>query len=98
PTVTRCLAFDGGTSSSIVGSLRAAREGARGAREAISSEMWECLNATFNAIPSQVGAANAFGPHQFFDWVKERSAILAGLADATLSRDDGWRFLTLCRQ
>ena len=96
-SVTRCLAFDAGSSSSIVGSLTAAREGARGAREAISSEMWECLNATFNAIPAQVGAAHAFGPHQFFDWVKERSAILAGLADATLSRDDGWRFLTLGR-
>jgi uncharacterized alpha-E superfamily protein len=97
-SVTRCLAFDPGSSSSIVGSLTAAREGARGAREAISSEMWECLNGTYNAIPSQVGAAQAFGPHQFFDWVKERSAVLAGLADATLSRDDGWRFLTLGRQ
>ena len=96
-SVTRTLAFGRG-SSSIVGALSAARDGARGAREAISSEMWECLNATFNAIPSQVGAADAFGPHQFFDWVKERTAILAGLADATLSRDDGWRFLTLGRQ
>ena len=98
PSVTRLLAFDTTASSSIVGSLRAAREGARGAREAISSEMWECLNATFNAIPAQVGAAHTFGPHQFFDWVKERSAILVGLADATLSRDDGWRFLMLGRQ
>ncbi len=96
-SVTRALAFGTG-SSSIVGSLTAAREGARGAREAISSEMWECLNGTFNAIPSQVGAAETFGPHQFFDWVKERCAILAGQADATLSRDDGWRFLTLGRQ
>ena len=45
------LAADPDNQSSIVGSLRAARENARGAREAISSEMWESLNATYHALP-----------------------------------------------
>ena len=34
---------------------------------------------------------------RLFSYVKERAAILAGLADSTMSRDDGWRFLVLGR-
>ncbi|HVF33093.1 MAG TPA: alpha-E domain-containing protein [Acidimicrobiales bacterium] len=95
--VSRLIAFDLDNPSSIVGSLTAARENARGAREAISSEMWECLNATYNELPNQVAQAEAFGPSGFFRYVKQRAAIMAGLADATLSRDDGWRFFVLGR-
>jgi uncharacterized alpha-E superfamily protein len=96
-TVIQLLANDRSNSSSIVGSLTAAREGARGAREAISSEMWECLNATWNALPSQV-STGSYGSHQLFAWVKGRTAMLSGLADSTMSHDDGWRFMTLGRQ
>jgi uncharacterized alpha-E superfamily protein len=91
------LAFDPTDSCSIVGSLTAARDNARGARDAISSEMWECLNATYNALPAQSAIDSGFGPHRFFRFVKERAAVLAGLADSTMSRDDGWRFLVLGR-
>src|SRR5439155_17676244 len=38
------LAFDATDPSSITGAVAAARENARGARETISSEMWECLD------------------------------------------------------
>src|SRR4051812_4443618 len=95
--VAERIAFDPGNPSSIVGALSAARENARGAREAISSEMWECLNATYNELPNQVAVATALGPHNFFRYVRERAAVMAGLADATLSRDDGWRFFVLGR-
>ena len=95
--VTRLLAFDDSYPGSIVGAVTAAWENARGAREAISSEMWECLNATHQAVLVRAGAARDQTPHDFFRWVKERSAILAGLADSTMSRDDGWRFLVLGR-
>jgi uncharacterized alpha-E superfamily protein len=95
--VTDLIGFDTDNTSSIVGALAAARENARGAREVISSEMWECLNATYNEVPTQAAAAAAFGPHSFFRYVKERAAVMAGLADATLSRDDGWRFFVLGR-
>lgn len=95
--VTRILAFDAEASCSIVRSLRAAHENARGARDALSAEMWECLNATHNALPRHVARAKDAGPHGFFRYVKERAAIMAGLADSTMSRDDGWRFLVLGR-
>jgi uncharacterized alpha-E superfamily protein len=57
--------------------------------------MWECLNATWYALPEQVALAQNLGPYVFFRFVKERTAIMAGLANSTLSRDDGWRFLVL---
>ena len=96
-SMLEALAFRVPDTTSIAGALSAARENARGARDAISSEMWECLNATHNALPSMVAHAAAVGPHALFAYVKERAAILSGLADSTMSRDDGWRFLVLGR-
>jgi uncharacterized alpha-E superfamily protein len=96
-TLTSVLAFERSRGGSIVMSLESAWENARGAQEAISSEMWECINATHEALASQVAVAVGQMPHQFFGWVKERSAVLAGLTGSTMSRDDGWRFLVLGR-
>jgi uncharacterized alpha-E superfamily protein len=95
--VTRALAFDEAYGGSILGALDAAWDNARGAREAISSEMWECINGTHQLLPIRADAVRDQTPHDFFRWVKERSAILAGLADSTMARDDGWRFLVLGR-
>jgi uncharacterized alpha-E superfamily protein len=95
--VTRALAFDAAYGGSILGALDAAWANARGAREAISSEMWECLNTTYQALPARAESVRDQTPHDFFKWVKERSAMLAGLADSTMARDDGWRFLVLGR-
>ena len=95
-TVDR-LAFAPGDTSSIVGALAAARENARGVREALSSELWEALYATFHALPSQQAAADRHGPHGFFRYVRERAGLVAGLLDGTMPRDDGWRFLVLGR-
>lgn len=82
---------------SIAATLFAARENARGAREAISSEMWETLNATHHALPGRVATARSLGPNSYFRYVKERAAIIGGLVDSTLPRDDGYRFLVLGR-
>jgi uncharacterized alpha-E superfamily protein len=95
--VTEMLAFDEGNPSSIVSSLRAARASARGVSEAISSEMWEALNSTYNALSAQVGLGRRIGPYGFFRFVRERAAVLAGLTDSTMSRDDAWRFMVLGR-
>lgn len=97
PAMIEVLGFEAASTTSIAGALGAARENARSAREAMSSEMWECLNATYNALPGVVARAAGGSPHAFFTYVKERAAILAGLAGSTMSRDDGWRFLVLGR-
>lgn len=95
-TVER-LAFEPGDTSSIVGALTGARENARGVREALSSELWEALNATYHALPAQETLARTHGAHGFFRYVRERAAVVAGLIDGTMPRDDGWRFLILGR-
>lgn len=95
--VTEMLAYDPANASSITGSISAARENARGARVVVSSDVWECLNATWNDLPHTEELARRLGPHVYFRYVRERTAMLAGLVDATLARDDGWRFLVLGR-
>ena len=83
--------------ASIVDAISAARENARGAREVTSSEIWECLNTTYNALAERERAAKRLGPHEFLSYVEGRAAMFAGLADSTLSRDDGYRFMVLGR-
>ncbi|MEO7837026.1 MAG: alpha-E domain-containing protein, partial [Acidimicrobiales bacterium] len=95
--VVDMLGFSPSDDCSIIGALGAARENARGVREVLSTEMWECLNATWLALPAQRRQAGEMGPHVFFQFVKERAAMMAGLADSTMARDDGWRFLVLGR-
>jgi len=91
------LAFDRTNPAAIAGALLGARENARGARETVSSELWEALNTTWNALPAQRRAADRLGPHSFFGFVKDRGAMIAGLSESTMSHDDGWRFMVLGR-
>lgn len=98
--VTAALSVSRTEPSSISSSLRGARENARGIRESISSELWECLNATLVALDAAGPAVDHMGPHDFFRFarfVRERVAIAVGIVDATMSRDDGWQFMLLGR-
>jgi uncharacterized alpha-E superfamily protein len=95
--ILELLAFDRDNPSSIAGSLCAARENARGVREALSGEIWECLNATYLELPRRVSAARQFGPAPFFGYVRQRAAMLAGYVASTISRDAGYDFLALGR-
>ena len=95
--VVEILAFDTTNPSSIVSSLVAARVNARGVSEAISSEMWEALNVTYNTLFTESGHGSAFTPYAFFRFVRERGAVVSGLIDSTMSRDDAWRFMVLGR-
>ncbi len=98
-SLTDLVAFSRGLQGgcSIVDAISAARENARSAREVTSTELWECLNTTYNALPERERAAKRLGPHEFFSFIEGRAAMFAGLADSTLSRDDGYRFLVLGR-
>ena len=95
-TVNEVLAYDESTPSSIAGAVKCARENARGVRDSMSSEMWECLNATWHALRERRVLSGA-SPSLFFRFVKERAAFFSGLADSTMSRDEAWRFLSLGR-
>ena len=94
---TELLAYDADNPSSVVGSLRLARENARGLREILATEVWEALNRTHNELDNHVRAARTLGPHLLFQWVRDRIALIGGLIDTVLLHDDGWRFLTIGR-
>ncbi len=94
---TELLAYDADNPSSVVGSLRLARENARGLREVLSTEVWEALNRTHHELDNYVRAARTMGPHLLFQWVRDRVALIGGLTDTVLLHDDGWRFLTIGR-
>jgi uncharacterized alpha-E superfamily protein len=82
---------------SIVRSLEAMWENARGARDAMSSEMWGSINATHGALDVRRRSRSMYAQHGFLGWVRDRAAIVSGLADATMSHDDTWRFIVLGR-
>jgi len=91
------LVYETQSASAIAGSMLGARAGARGIREVISSEMWECLNVTAHGLAGQKRAAERLGPHVYLRYIRERAALFFGLADSTMSHDDAWRFLVLGR-
>ena len=92
--VVNTLATDRTQPASIAYSVNAARENARRAREIISTELWEVLNATYANMPRRVNPEQV---HVMFGWVRERAALAGGMADSTASRDDAWSFFTLGR-
>lgn len=97
--LTNLVAFTRGLEGggSIVDSITAARENARSSREVTSAETWQCLNTTYNALGERERAARRLGPHEFLSFIENRAAMFAGLADTTLARDEGYRFLVLGR-
>ena len=78
PRVTALLAQDLTFSGSIRARIGAAWENARGAREAISSEMWETLNTTHREVGRRARAGRGPARHEFFRWVRDRAAACAG--------------------
>ncbi|HEV2638876.1 MAG TPA: alpha-E domain-containing protein [Actinocrinis sp.] len=91
------LGYDVDLPSSIVGALNAAWRNARSAREALSAEIWECLNSTRNALPVRTAASRDFGPAPFFSYVRERAATFAGYVESSMSRDACYDMLVLGR-
>ena len=79
------LSVDRGESSSIASSLTAARENARRVREIVSTELWECLNTTRSRMPRKVALERS---HDFFGWVRERTALAVGIVESSTSRDE----------
>lgn len=88
------LALDPDNAGSIARSIAAARECARGARESISAEMWESLNATWHMLQLDDWVASS-AAHSMLRLVRERAALFVGLTDTTMSRDSAWRFIVL---
>ena len=93
-SVIEYMGFDAANPSSILACIAAARENARAERSAISTEMWEALNATHLELQSKKFRDFAKdGLRGFFDWVKERSHLFRGVTFGTMYRDDAFHFI-----
>jgi uncharacterized alpha-E superfamily protein len=80
--------------ASIAHAVGESREQALRARDAVPSELWECLNTTRARMPRKVADERM---HEFFAWVRERSALAVGIVEASVHRDEVWSCFTLGR-
>lgn len=79
--------------SSIVNSLRQARENAHVVRGTITSELWEAVNTTWLEMRQITRSKlHVMGFSRFLEWVKERSHLYRGVMFGTSLRNDAFQF------
>jgi uncharacterized alpha-E superfamily protein len=89
------LALDAGHPGSMLASIERAREGARTVRDVISAEMWEAINTTTLSLRSaeQGRWSGPTGPYVASQHVKQRTALIWGIANRSMLRDEAKCFL-----
>jgi uncharacterized alpha-E superfamily protein len=80
---------------SMLASIERAREGARTVRDVISAEMWEAINTTSLSLRGggQPGWTAPAGPYLASQYVKQRTALIWGIANRSMLRDEAKCFL-----
>ena len=80
--------------SSIVSSLIAARENARGCRDQLSSETWVAINRLHHAtVGRNFHLIMADGLYDFCDTIRQGAQTFHGTAENTSLHDEGWHWL-----
>jgi uncharacterized alpha-E superfamily protein len=89
------LTVDAQRPGSMLASFERARAGARTVRDVISAEMWEAINTT--ALTLRRDGPSAWGahaqPYVVSQYVKQRTALIWGVADRSMLRDEAKCFL-----
>lgn len=81
---------------SISSSVNYARENARGARDTISSELWESLNKYYHFVnDTHEKHLATTGPYEFSEKILEYSSVVKGYIDNTLIQNEVWDFINL---
>jgi uncharacterized alpha-E superfamily protein len=93
--VTEFLLWHPANPDAVTTCIARARENARGAREQVTSEMWEHLNRLHLLLAQSRPSAVVAGPHEFLARVREGSHAFQGVMKATLSRGEPYEFLDL---
>ena len=94
-TVTEFMLWHPANPDAVTACVARARENARGAREQISSEMWEHLNRLHLRVSRIRPNAVLASPHDFFVRIREGSHAFQGVMKATLPRGEAYEFLEL---
>lgn len=88
----RELTLDPEHPGSMLASIERARAGARTVRDVISAEMWEAINTTSLRL-RRGGWGDPMSPHLASRYVKERTALIWGVAGRSMLRDEARCFL-----
>ena len=96
--VTYALTAERFNPSSLISSLRSARDNARQVREQISTEMWQQLNRLYlDLAPVNLVAIWNDSPAHLFRHTVETLHMLEGVTFSTLRHGEGWHFIQLGR-
>ncbi len=89
------LTLDPERPDSLIMSVERAREGARTVRDVISVEMWEAINTTALTLRGEQGSrwSAPGGPYLASQYVKQRTALIWGIAERAMLRDEAKCFL-----
>lgn len=94
-TALEHLALDPQRPGSMLASIERTREGARTVRDVISADMWEAINTTSLGLRGngQPGWAAPASTALAAQYVKERTALIWGVANRSMLRDEAKCFL-----
>ena len=91
----RYLLVDNGNFESVFRTVSFARENARGAREQLSSELWEVLNELYLWCKKQSESKVALNPAIYGARVRRGCLQISGLIEEMMPREEAWCFLRL---
>lgn len=90
------LFFDRDNPSSVISCIHAARENARIVRTAITAQVWDALNTTYQEIKAlERRPRSELELTDLTDWVMRQTAMVRGAIEATLLRNEGYHFLNI---
>jgi uncharacterized alpha-E superfamily protein len=98
--VLRFMGVDLDNPSSILSSLKAARENCHAVRGTVTSEVWETINTTWleaRASATELSAGGVEGSEvtKYCEWVKFRSHLSRGVTVGTMLQDEAFHFIRL---
>lgn len=95
-SVIQFLAFDTDNPSSITNCIQTARNNARAVRTALTADMWDAVNSTWQELVEWRSAPlEGSRLNEFLDWVKARVGLFHGVCSNAMLRLDGFHFVRL---
>ena len=95
-TLADDLTFERTNLDSVWSCFAQGRENARQMRQCISAEMWSCLNMAYLQVQGMnIQDIWRGSPEGFYTWMVGQLNTFAGIASATMYRDEGWHFMQL---
>ena len=90
------LFFDLDNPSSVASCISAARENARIVRTALTTQVWDAINLSFQDLKALARRErSSIEVPDLTDWTLRTTALIRGAIESTQLRNDGYRFMNL---